>query len=468
MAHTPDNSRRLHNFWPAPRPVAGLVFFALLASTLFAINHQILHRFWPKEHKRVTRLKITHLNPLWQGGDSWEPMAKAMAVAMLQPEGELYEEVFFRQRTKFQYAPTSLLAISPFIALYSEAWDKAALSGEFWNNLYHPLYSSLNTVSLAFLMLTLGLLVAITFHQLRAHLPEWANRPRARDAIPIGVSVGLLGLLFFPLLRCYTIGQMQAWINGLFALALWFWIRERRFYAGAALGLACLFKPQLGIFLIWAGLRRDWGLAGGFVLVFGAGSLASIACFGLGSHLDYLRVLSYISKTGEAFWPNQSVNGLMHRMLGNGKNLEWDFFSFAPPHPVVYWSTLISSIALLAGAWFWKLGRQRQATTSDFCIVALTSIMASPVAWGHHYGMAVVIMAAVLPMVLRYRPFGIWSVPAIALSYLLMALMYRWLNFLASTPLNFLQSHVFFGGLLLLALLYRLSACEGRMAGERP
>ena len=35
----------------------------------------------------------------------------------------------------------------------------------------------------------------------------------------------------------------------------------------------------------------------------------------LGYHIDYLRVLSYMAERGEAYFPNQSVNGLLNRLM---------------------------------------------------------------------------------------------------------------------------------------------------------
>ena len=47
--------------------------------------------------------------------------------------------------------------------------------------------------------------------------------------------------------------------------------------------------------------------------------------------------------------PNQSVNGLVNRMLFNGNNLEWDAWHFAPPNAIVQLATMLTS-ALLIGA----------------------------------------------------------------------------------------------------------------------
>jgi hypothetical protein len=56
----------------------------------------------------------------------------------------------------------------------------------------------------------------------------------------------------------------------------------------------------------------------------------------------------------------------------------------------------------------------------------------------------------------------------LALSYLLIANNYRALNRLAETPLDFLQSYVFFGGLLLLVHLVRLRRTQAQRDGSLP
>ena len=46
-----------------------------------------------------------------QADDSWRPMEAARAYARAQPDGDIYEEIFFHRRLKFQYPPSSLLFI---------------------------------------------------------------------------------------------------------------------------------------------------------------------------------------------------------------------------------------------------------------------------------------------------------------------------------------------------------------------
>src|SRR5262249_19800415 len=69
---------------------------------------------------------ISTLSPLrgwltanaWAADDSWKPMAAADHwIKNGAPDGSLYQEVFFREHRKFQYAPTRLLPYAGLDAL---------------------------------------------------------------------------------------------------------------------------------------------------------------------------------------------------------------------------------------------------------------------------------------------------------------------------------------------------------------
>ena len=51
------------------------------------------------------------------------------------------------------------------------------------------------------------------------------------------VIVLALALTFYPLVKAYTLGQIQNWLNGLFALALWFWVSGRKVPSGILIAL---------------------------------------------------------------------------------------------------------------------------------------------------------------------------------------------------------------------------------------
>jgi hypothetical protein len=58
--------------------------------------------------------QVEHFFRRSQAADSWRPMEAARAYAAERPGSDIYEEIFFRRKVKFQYAPTSFLYIGHF------------------------------------------------------------------------------------------------------------------------------------------------------------------------------------------------------------------------------------------------------------------------------------------------------------------------------------------------------------------
>ena len=376
--------------------------------------------------------------------DSWRPMRIAQAWLSTADAGPLYQEVFFERGVKLQYPPTSILWLDGLSAIAGpRGVSNAVLNGLSW-------LAVLVTVLLSGRLLSL-----------RA-----GGSPDLPDRLVRGGLVLVAGLCFYPLVRGFQLGQIQTWIDALVAALLLAWVVGRPATSGALTGLACLIKPQLGLLLLWGLLRghRRFVFGWAFVAV-GLGTL-SLAIYGLADHLDYLRVLSYIGSHGESFHPNQSVNGLAHRLLGNGNNLWW-VEAFPPFDARVQAATLLSSIALVGTALLWRArdARGEAADTAlDLSLVIVSVTLASPVAWTHHYGVLLPVFALALPACLAERARSSVALALLATAFLLVANTYRVANRLADTPLNFVQSYVFFGGLVLIGLLYWLRATAGRRA----
>jgi len=167
-------------------------------------------------------------------------------------------------------------------------------------------------------------------------------------------------------------------------------------------------------------------------------------------------VLSYISRQGEIFHPNQSMNGLLHRLLDNGNSLEWNRNTLMLYNPWVHAGTVASSLALLGFGLWAARAREVRLEPLDLAIVLLCSALAAPTAWTHHYGVTLLLFALALPAILSIGTRARHGIMlGLLIAFLLISNNYRALNRLHDTPLNFLQSYVYFGGLLLLATLWR-------------
>ena len=81
--------------------------------------------------------------------------------------------------------------------------------------------------------------------------------------------------------------------------------------------------------------------------------------------------------------------------------------------------------------------------------------MASPIAWEHHYGILLPILAAILPLA-SASPQKRSGLIILAAAYVGSCNYYQIANRLAETRWNFLQSSLLFGALAILLLLYRL------------
>ncbi len=370
------------------------------------------------------------------GFDSWNPMRQALEHLREQPDDLLYRELFFERKVKFQYAPTSLL--------FFEALEHSPF-GDFTTDV------ALNDLSWLAVLVNI---VLVGWIFLRSSHPDgspagWHRALLSFWAVALAAAATLT---FYPILRSYQLGQLQTWVNALSAAMILAWVVGRRDLAGVLSGIVCLMKPPLLLLLFWGALRRDWRFTGWLGGTLALGGLLSVGLYGLANHLDYVSVLGTIGRVGESFHANQSVNGLLHRLLGNGNNVLWTPNAFPPFHPVVYAGTLASSLVLVAMALAWRR-HDSPSSLPDFLIALLTFTLASPIAWEHHYGVILPMLAAIVPLCARLRPRLLWGV---GLSFVLCGTLVTATRDLAFTPWSLLQSHVFFGGALLLWCLYRV------------
>ncbi len=364
--------------------------------------------------------------------DSWRPMIEAVRCLRDRPDQLLYTTLFFGRKTKFQYPPTSLLAVYPAMLA------RAGLDGQF----------VLDAISWALVLATAGFAAAILVRGLPA-----SAAPTGRDrALFAAVGVGL-GLTYYPVVRAYCLGQVQVWVNALFAALVWAWMGQQKKTCGVLAGVMCLIKPQYAVLLLWGALRRQWSFVLAAIAVGGVGLAFSVWRFGLANHWDYLPVLSFIARYGESFYPNQSINGFLHRLLGNGDSLSWDPHAFAPFHRGVCAGTTLASLVLLGLALFGPMRRRAPGSLLDLGAAALAGTLASPVAWEHHYGVLLPVYAVLFADL--YGTGRRVGLLALAGSYALTSNFFVVLNTFAATPFNFLQSYVLFGGLLALGLLLR-------------
>jgi hypothetical protein len=404
-------------------------------------------------------------------GDSWAVMEMALVQLRDRDPTPVYTALFFRDRRKFQYPLTSLLPLPAVRQLLPERFG---------------LRVPLNLVSiLALIASALALPRLLTLGLRDAGVARFADDPSPTgggaltrgEYAALAAFAALLTVTFYPTIFAISLGQIQAWLNALFVAVLWCWLTGRRSAAGVLTALMCLVKPHLGLLFLWGMLRREWAFVRAGLTVGAIGGAAAVAAWGLENNLDYLPVLSFLGRTGEAYLPNQSPNGFLNRLLNDVDPGVWDKHGFAPFHPVVFVGTVASTVALCAGALAWPwLARLRRAPAGtaaagtpgvgapgvgapggalDLSIAALSVTIASPIAWQHHYGVLLPVFVYALALTVRWRPLGRATIPCLGAAYLLVANdAISLVHCLVGLRGTLLQSYLLWGALLLLAVLY--------------
>lgn len=354
-------------------------------------------------------------------------------LAWRQHPNALYETVFFQRGVRFIYPPTSLL-------LY-RAWRAAAWLGI-------PPKVAMN----AMLLLSLFGSMAVAGEFLLRRLPTQTILDSiAAERWKIRALVALLIVVFLPLIHAYNLGQIQTLLNFLVMASVLLWLRGSRISPAILIGLTCWLKPQMSLFLLWGLLRRQWSFALSLFLTLVAGLSLSLAVFGWHNTAEYLRVLNYLGRRGDALATNQSLNGLLHRVMHVGSPVT-SFYGYPPYNRAIYFATLLSSAAVLLLALAVPLRRKISRSATDFLLFAMAATMASPIVWEHHYG--VFFLAFLLWMPVAFQR---WKMFFVVLGiYLLMTDTWAPLTPLMFTRWTFLLSHVYFGGLaLFLCTLFR-------------
>ena len=380
--------------------------------------------------------------PIAYGGDSWVPMAAAIRQLREHPDTPVYSEVFFKKEIKFQYPPTALLFVD----------FPQRIAGCSWESLFR----AINLIC----WLCLPAIGVVFFSLFTKEAVSTGIEKDIRLSVP---SLAILTLMsfaavgsFYPIIWSYYMGQIQTPMTLFAGLALVAWQRRQFGLAGFFIGLCCGIKPQWLAIIPWAILRQQWRMLTTLTITVGVLFSLSIAAYGISHYVDYLSVLSFLGKHGESYFANQSVNGLVNRLFFDGDTLYWGGSVFPPFKPLVYAFTIGSSLLILGIAMFWRT--VKNPSSFDLALIMLSLTIASPIAWEHHYGILLPIFAIVLPTAISQRPFGVWTTAYLWLAFLLTSQTLDGItSHLANTYWDVFQSYLFFGAMMVLLLLYRIS-----------
>jgi alpha-1,2-mannosyltransferase len=447
---------RITLLWRARALAWSLLLTALLTLGLWLSGEPLRHALSATAHGQAIHVFRARTNI-----DSLAPMSYAYNRKVSRPGADLYD-AFFLNHVKFQYPPCSLLPL----ALLPRSWT-AFREAEWVTPQLHRFWTDLS-------FLAVVLTVSITALILEVRLAQMAGTGGAeiwKTPPWRGLSLSaLLGFTFYPLIKGYGLGQVQVFVDCLVTFALLFHVLGQELLCAACLGACALVKPQWCVLLLWGLLRRRWRFCAAFSTVLAIGVALSMVRFGMHDHARYFDVLRYIESTGEVYWPNQSVNGLLNRLFGNGDAVHFDEHGFASARPIIRILTLVSSFALLGLALWPGRGRPRESGpgVDDLALALVAATIASPVAWEHHYGALLPVFAFTLPELALARPLGRATAPLLAFSYLAAASVFLRPEILfANRTRGLLGSHLFFGGASLYALLVALRSWQRRAESSR-
>jgi len=483
VAATPHVPARLRHAGEVGRWLMA-VLGAMAALAAATVGAALLLGDAPKDALRSTSLLQAHRLRAEGGMDSWGPMASALARWREDTSRSPYAAALALDRCKFQYPPASWLLMEVLPAppgqplsctaeglpgrdIHSAAWAAKA---------WIATASSLACLALVALSVALAARTwRLAGHAASSEVTWGTGAWRAHGGL---LAAGLVaGLAFYPLVKGHTLGQLQVFLNlalGAALLALPWAPRT----SGVFVGLCCLFKPQYALFLVWGAWRRQWGFVLGAAAVAVLGHGLALARYGLEVHLQYAQVLQALSRVGEVFWANQSLNGVLNRWWFPAEAASWSPAAFPPLHAAVRWGTLLGSVLLL-GAALWRpsgMAPSTPVTAStpslqlDFALMLCALTLASPIAWEHHYGSFLPVFALMLGTFAAQPRWPARSAAALAVAFVLMAhavLRPEWIFAEPGQPLRgLLGSHLWLGALIVFALLLQWRARPGGAVPE--
>lgn len=428
------------------------VLFIWLVGALLALGaiYDGIDYFWGKgwaldEVRTILQLVIVD-------DDSWWPMYNA-AKARLSDAG-VYQTVFFEDRMKFQYPPLSILPFIFFIKI-----------GMGWETI-REVMNTISFASMLFMVVIVYSLIVILFKKLSV-----SERLDWKYKVPFFV-ISLVGTFSFDaIVRAQYLGQVQVILDLLVCLAFLLLLLNQKYFSGACLALVALVKPQLTLVFLWALIRKEKELMIGMIAVFVPAGVLSLYFFGFNEHVNYLETLSLMGKHGEAYWPNQSINGLLHRLLSDVDAMNFPVNSYAPYNPTIYVTTIVSTVMLILLGLLFRPGSDRIigqdskliGVALDMATMLLLVTMASPIAWYHHYGIvwpfyvaAFVVLCCLLSIRRSWQIIVIGSL--LGASFLLLSNRFPALTSetYSAPPINLILSHYLFGAFLMLAALLML------------
>lgn len=223
-----------------------------------------------------------------------------------------------------------------------------------------------------------------------------------RGSLLVTASCVLVAGAFHPVWHHLKIGQSSLLVLFLLALTMRLLLRGRDVGAGIALAGAILLKLTPGILLVFLAARRRWRALASAAAAMLVLSLLSGLVAGVEPQATYFGEMVPLLGAGTAFYPNQSLNGLITRLLGLGDYRKADLsLDLAAPRILGLAGGLVVVALSLAAVVRRRRDGSPEAIEDGFAVLILASLMASPISWEHHY------VIALLPGWILIRRWGV-------------------------------------------------------------
>ncbi len=192
--------------------------------------------------KASASAEIYHYFMFMPHTDSWAHLVRALDQVHDQPDVPLYAKLFFQDHRKFQYPPSSLLVPDLLQHLTHGSWKTVIfiLDVVSWLCIPGTAYASWRL---------------FLIERAKLGAPDEGNQ--LDRLILLGAFVALC-LSFYPLSHSFWLGQVQTSLTFLGVLTLLAWEKKQPWLAGMCIGFCCTIKPQWGLLVVWALLRREW------------------------------------------------------------------------------------------------------------------------------------------------------------------------------------------------------------------
>ena len=412
-----------------------LLWFVLLNVLAANAGFKLIAHFVFHTGVDEMRLRYWDFFHFEQFSDSWTPMLGSVDSFLAHPGLPIYQAKLY---DTLIYPLTSIL---PLLWMRKAGMSDAAV------------LRALMVASWLAVCAVVGMAVAIA-----AKVVSCGGAARQRLSWRAVVATSIAAFFFMPITLAFSLGQAQIFLDLFFALLVFYWVQGKERPAGVMMALLAMVKPQFGLLLLWAALRRRWSALVSGCVTLGVGGVVSLVAFGVRNNLDYIGVMAGLSRKAQSHYANQSMFGLLNRAIFNGENIPYHPYVYPPFVPWVYYVTLATTalLVVLALAYPW---RKRAGGMADLSAIGVVCVIATPMAWEHHYGVMLGIFVWLWFGVYRRGVGNVWM---LALAFVLIADFLSPFNFFSAIPVaNVLQSYMYFGALLLIGLLMRSRELPG-------